>query len=845
MSDQVTAKKEKVNVTIDGNSFSVDAGKTVLEVANGNGIYIPTICWLKKLTPIGSCRICIVEVEGSESPMTSCQLPVSEGMVVTTNSERIAEERKLMVRMMLVNHPIDCPVCERSGECRLQDSTFEFGISRPDITAEPVKREKIWKEWGLVRYDPNLCILCERCVRACREIQGFDAFRIVGKGYSSTIGTKDGKPLDCDYCGQCIDVCPVGALNTSLLLGGRSWDFDNVNSICGYCGVGCTLRLDVKAGQVMRVKTVDDMGNNNGSLCALGYFGFQFSDHKDRLKTPLIKKGDKFEAVSWEDALKTVSDKLNEIKGKDGGDALACIGSGRLLNEDNYLLQKLCRTVLGSNNIDNLVNINNKEFGGDLFNSFESNPIQSTDVIYNSDLIFSIGADLGEENPVIGNMVRSAMRDNLASLLIAHNRNVKFMPHPNRQLLYRYGSEVHLINGIAKCIIETKGISNVDSSANFDKYANNLKQLDLETVAAKAGVTVDQIKDSASIVMSGNSPVILCGRDIYNHPRGVEIFQSVQNLAKIIGGKAILYREECNSQGVNDMGLIPDYLPGYQKQSGSSQKDLLEIAGEGNIKGMIVMGEDILSRYPDGSKAREALNNTEFLIAMDIFPTETALCADVILPIAGPYEVNGTMTNMEGRVQRINKGVDTSGDSKPAWEVIRDIGNRLGGQFDYKSSGDVLKEIRESVSLYGCVDEEKLNNGGCLLSYKNEETPFNFEVIEAGEPYVSENDNEFILNSGNGFFHFPPFSEKSERLGGMTSDYFAEINPADAEKNGINDKDRIEVSCNGSSIEAKAKITEKSAEGSVFIPRIFKDKSVNIFYKGKDDVPSVSIRKLN
>ena len=576
---------EKVTLTIDGKKIVADSKKTVLEAAAENGIYIPTMCYLKKLNPIGSCRVCLVDVEGADDPMTSCQLPVMEGMVVSTKSDRVIELRQLMVKLILVNDPVDCTVCERSGEGRLQDITYEFGISRQDLKAEPVERQKRY-DWKLIRYNPYLCVLCERCIRVCHEVQGASAYKISNNGFRSVIDTVDGKPLDCDFCGQCIAVCPVGALSSGLVLQARSWELNKVRTVCPYCGVGCPINLNVKPvpeslyqgkGKIYRVTSDDNIGINNGNLCAIGRFGYQFIDTEDRIKTPLIRKGDKLVPASWDEALKLTGDKFREIKNSHGGEAIAGIGSERASNEDNYLFQKFFRTVLGSHNIDNPLNMENSSFGSGLFEKFDSPLINSTEYIDKSDAIFTVGADGCEENPVIGNIIRMTMRDKEARLIVASSRDVGFRPPPDFKMVYKYGSEILLINGIIKAIVDSqKSAVGSRESEGIKEFLDYIKNVKLNDVSSKTGIPEDLIRTIASNLSKAKSPVILCGREIYTHPRGVEIVHALQNLSNIINGNIILYREHCNSQGVNDMGVVPDMYPGYKKTADTEAKGNFE-----------------------------------------------------------------------------------------------------------------------------------------------------------------------------------------------------------------------------------------------------------------------------
>ena len=854
---------DKVNLTIDGKKIVADKEKTVLEAATENGIYIPTMCYLKKLNPIGSCRVCLVDVEGADDPMTSCQLPVMEGMVVSTKSDSVIELRQLMVKLILVNHPVDCTVCERSGECRLQDITYEFGISRQDLKAEPVERQKRY-DWKLIRYNPYLCILCERCIRVCHEVQGVSAYNIKNNGFRSVIDTVDEKPLDCDFCGQCIAVCPVGAMSSGLVLQARSWELSKVRTVCSYCGVGCSINLDVKKGKVYRITSDDNIGINNGNLCAMGRFGYQCIDTEERIKTPLIRKGDKLVPASWDEALKVVSNKFKEIKNHNGGEAIAGIGSERASNEDNYLFQKFFRTVLGSHNIDNPLNMENSSFGSGLFEKFDLPLINSTEYINKSDVIFTVGADACEENPVLGNIIRMAMRDKEAKLVVASSRDVGFRPPPDFRLVYKYGSEILLINGIIKAIVERQGArgkgQEIEGSKEFFDYLNGIK---LEDVSSRTGISVELIKTIASNLNKSKLPVILCGREIYTHPRGVEIVHALQNLTNIINGNIILYREHCNSQGVNDMGVLPDMYPGYRKTTDTEAKgnfeklwrgtlpvkgkvtttNIIDDAIDGKIKALYVIGEDIIHRSHNDNRTREALKNIDFIVVQDIFMSDTALYADVVLPSSSFSEREGTWTNMEGRVQKINKAIEPIGESRADWEAIKELANIMGGNFKYSFAEDIFKEITTVVPAYAGITYSSIKNDGKVVNYQSQSRR-RFSVVQHREiESIGDNDMPFILLSGNTFFHLGALSRKSAAMNMLTPECMVEINPADAENLRIKDKDTVTVESRNGSITIKTKVTDKSPQGVVFVPVNFENSPVNALANKKDAVTRVKIIK--
>ncbi len=825
---------EKVNLTIDGKKISADKKRTVLQAALENGIYIPTLCYLEKLNPIGSCRICLVEVEGADEPMTSCQLPVMEGMAVTTKSDKLTELRQMMVKLMLVNHSVDCTVCERSGECQLQTKAYELGVNRQDLKAEPVRRDKRY-DWRLVRYDPYICVLCERCIRVCHEVQGFSAYKISQRGFKSVIDTVDGKPLDCDFCGQCISVCPVGSLSSGLILGARSWELKKTETVCPYCGTGCSIYLDVKPvperlyqgkGEIYRVTSNDDIGINNGNLCAMGKFGYQFVESEDRLKKPLVKNGDKFLPISWDEALELIADKFKDIKKNHGGDAIAGMVSERVTNEDNYIFQKFFKSVLGSSNVDNLMNMNTTAF---------SLQPSAFSLINKADLIFTVGADPAEENPVIGNMIRMAMRDNEACLITASSRNIGFKPPQDYRLAYKYGSEISLISGIVKTIAGSGALSS-DLGVKWEDvkdFIASLNEIKMEDAASKSGVPADLIETIAFKLSKSKSPVILIGKEVYGHPSGAEITNALHNLSCLINGKILLYREYCNSQGVNDMGAVS--VPNH---------DIFDTAMDGKIKALYIMGEDPVVRYYNGSLVRDALKKVSFTVVQDMFLTETAMLANVILPAASFAEREGTFTNMEGRVQKINKAIEPAGESKADWEIINELGRRMGAGFKYSAAEDIFKEITSEISAYSDMTYSNIKKDGQLAKYRVISGK-EFKVVKHKEIEIEGENMPFTLITGNSFFHLGTLSRKSRAMNMLTPECRAEINHKDASDLKISDWDKVKVESASGSIIIKCKVTDKSPRGIVFIPVNFENAPANLLINRRDAITKVKILKAD
>jgi formate dehydrogenase alpha subunit len=738
--DQPRVKKQ-ITCTIDGRSVTVEEGTTILHAARKLGLYVPTLCYMEKLNPIGSCRMCVVEVEGMEGVVTSCQVPVSEGIKVTTQSERLAEERALMVRMMLVNHPLDCPICERSGECLLQDTTVEFKQTSPKYRADKQPRKK-HMDWGLVRYDPNLCIMCERCIKVCTEVQGVSAFKIVGRGFDSQIGTVTGEKLDCEFCGQCISVCPVGALNSGVVLSARSWELKKTKTICPHCAVGCTYDMNTKRHRIIRVTTDDFAGINNGNLCAMGRFGYRFIESGERIKTPLLKKNGNFQPISWEEACRILAGRLRKIQNDHGVNSVAGIGSERATNESNYLFQKFFRTVLGTHQVNSLSNMRSPAWNSELFDRFPSIPlIRSVADIDSSTGVVFFQADGAVENPVIGNIVRRAIYRNNAEIFAFGHREIEYKPYPRVSCAHRVGEEVTVLKGLVRTVLE---LDLVDRStlqeriANLDELVSSANDSPGRLAESVRGFEPEQwnlwVRDLAQHAGKGT---ILIGKSVYINPNAESILNWIQNLAAVLNMKPMLYREFCNSQGVNDMGVSPFVLPGYRPITDLAGLDRIgktwnkklthlmrpvsnvfsAVLSE-DVAGLWIMGEDCLTRWRPAKEVEEALKRVRLLVVQDSFLTETAKLAELVLPSSTFAEQDGTFTNMEGRVQRVCKTIPNIGQSKADWEIIRMVAAEFGAPgFAYTNVEGVFQEIRQLIPAYSSIDPYAAGFDGAIAQY--------------------------------------------------------------------------------------------------------------------------------
>ncbi|MGK7346315.1 MAG: molybdopterin-dependent oxidoreductase [Candidatus Nitrospinota bacterium M3_3B_026] len=837
-----------VTLTINGASVEVPAGTTILNAATKMGVYIPTFCYLKKLLPIGSCRVCSVEVEGVDGPVMSCATPAADGMAVTTESEQLARYRQQMMRFILVNHPLDCPVCERSGECSLQDMTFELGVTN-QIFATAERTRVPLADWNVLRYDKNLCVMCERCVKICREIQGVAALEFDGAGYAARVKPVGSETLDCDFCGQCLSVCPVGAISSAIVLPVRSWEVEKVRTVCPHCAVGCSYHVNVKNGLIARITSGDDIGINTGNLCARGRFGFEAFSAEGRLTKPLVRKNMKHEPVSWDEAVKTVVDRLNETVKKHGPDSVAVLASERITNEDAYLLQKVFREGFKVERLDTMSNMRAPELNSGLFETFgASAPIISYERIEKAGSFFFFGLDAARENPVIANMVRMAMRDHGTPLYVADSRETGFQPNELLRLRYEYGTEAALAAALIRLMAEGEGAIDPASAADgVDDPSLLVKTagaVDPKEAAETTGVPLEKIEAAARGMAERGAPLVFIGKQIHDHPKGLEIVKALSNLARLAGGEALLYREYCNTQGVTDMGVAPSRLPGYEK--GGSQpaagRDIFHDLAEGTLKALVVAGADPTVHYPDGEFIREAIQAAEFVAVTESFMTETAGLADVILPACVQPERDGTYTNNEGRPQLVRKAVEPKGESKPEWEIFQAMAQAAGMDISYASAAQITGEIAQKVPGYTDVAE----GGAGRVSYpgaRGKGRAFEFDP----SPLQIKKDGAYpyLALIGNSLFHLDGLSRESEALNGIEPAAFVEINPEDAGAEGLKDGDAVTVESRQGSIKAVAAVTGKSPKGTVFMPKSFEDApAYRLVYRG-DAATFVRIKKAD
>ncbi len=820
-----------VSLTIDGKNVTVPAGTTILDAAAQLGITIPTLCWLQKVSPTGACRVCAVEVEGVDRNMTACNTPVKEGIKVTTQSEALTAARKKIMELMLVNHPLDCPVCDAGGECGLQDACYELDAVRQDYSAV-LERRPIRYDWSLLESDPNRCILCEKCVKVDHEIVGADAIAVVNRGEATIIDTVDGKPLNCEFCGNCIEACPTGTLiSKPFKFRGRPWTFTVTKSVCGFCSTGCQIEYHSRNNRVERV-TSSDTTYNNGNLCINGRFGYAYLNTPDRLTVPLVKEGGAQVSADWNRAMTGAVAKLKEIVAGAGPQAVAGIGSPRVTNEESYLFQKLLRDAIGTGNIDSEARLGYAQAQAVLQGIFGCTGASATiDRIDRAQAILVIGCDLNAESTGVEYRVIKAATKNDARLVLANMRNVKLKKYANAHLSYRPGAELALITGLMKAILD-EGLENKEfiaaATSGFAALQGALASQQLASLAEAAGVSEASLREAARYLGKKKDVAVIFGADVIRGG-GVETVKAVANLALLLGapmaenGGIFPIEQKNNIQGMLDMGVAPDHLPGY-RPAAAPGKDLWQIVAgieQGTVKALYLLGCDPLATFPESDRIRKALARLDLLIVQDIATSELTGLAHVVFPGAAAAEKSGSFTTPDNRVQCLSRAVTPPGDAREDWDIIGELISRLTGAPHARSVAEVTVEMQEASGIYGgsCT----LVDGRCSgLTKAMPAAPATYAFSAATVPAAPAVE-PFTLIVGPIGFHNGSMSTRSANNLTVSPAGFVEVASADAARLGIVDGGSVRVTAANVSITGPAKVSSRIQAGTIFAPVHFRD----------------------
>lgn len=920
-----------VQITINGKIIQVSEGTTVLHAAEKGNIKIPTLCDHPDLTPYGGCRLCVVQVKGYRFPMAACVLAVEDGMVVETETPALTRARTAVLEMLLYAYhddgyameyglPKDTEFVRLLKQYRIDINRHMNPVPRYPVNADP--NPFVW-------VDLNKCIVCTRCVRACAEVQGRFVWAMASRGYDThpiAGANTDMLSARCESCGACVAYCPTGALDNKMSVAAGAPD-RLVTTTCTYCGVGCQLDLNIKDDRIIRVTSHSNGSPNGMSLCVKGRYGYDFIHHPERLTKPMVRRyllenkpkpeikehpssfilqpsslqdgvspstvGGRlwdWVEVSWDVALDITARKLAQTRDTYGPNAVGVLSSAKCLNEENYLMNKFARQVIGTNSVDHCARLCHSSTVAGLANSLGSgamtNPMD--DIVENAQALFIIGSNTTEQHPVFGAKIRQAVLRRKVKLVVADPRKIDITEFAVLHLRHRPGTDVALINGLMNIIL-SKGWEDKEFIAGrtegFDEFQAVVKEYPPEMVCEITGVSPEKLYQAAEILATNKPMAVIWAMGITQHIVGVRNVMDLANLQMLLGNLGVSgggvnpLRGQNNVQGACDMGGLPNIYPGYQSVTdpeirkkfeaawgvplddkvGLTVTEMIPAAGKGDVKALYILGEDPVMSDPDSGKIRKYLAACNFIVLQEIFPSETSRYADVMLPGTSFAEKTGTFTNTERRVQMVRKAIPSPGEARRDWVITADLARRVlafgnrkvklatFSNWSYVDSGEIMDEIAALTPIYAGISHIRLERGQKLQwpvrGPEHNGTPIlhvgqftrgkgKFAPIEHIPP-AEEPDEEYpmVLTTGRVIYHWHG-GEMTRRAKGLMEIYGEariEVNPEDAETMGIRDGEarRVRVTSRRGSIEASAWVTDRVPPGTVFANFHFPEASAN------------------
>ncbi len=869
---------DTVHLTIDDRAIEVAKGETILEAGRGLGIEIPTICWHPNLTAPSLCRMCVVEQEGARVLVPACTREAEDGMVIRTTSERVMRTRKLLCE--LLESTVDL---SKAPELGRYAELYGAESGRYDVTR---REARVYDDNPTYVRDYDKCLMCWRCVQACgTDAQHTFAIARAGRGFDSHIATFFDVPIPestCVYCGNCVGVCPTGALEGKRLLQigrtateGTGNGLTRTRTTCSYCGVGCQIEMNVQDGRVVGVTSQPDVAPNNGSLCVKGRFGYDYVDSPRRLTTPLIRKNGEFAEASWDEALDLVARRLGDIKAEHGPDAIAAFSSAKCTNEENYLMQKLLRAVVGTNNVDHCSRLCHAASVAALNMSIGSAAMSnSMNETIDADCILVTGSNTTEAHPVASLDIKAAARERGARLIVVDPRRIEIADFATLWLRQRPGTDVVVFTAMCKVILDEALVDwnfVEERTENLEALVEALEDFSLEEAERISGVPAEDIATAARWYANAERAMIFWGMGISQSSHGVDNALSLINLAMLAGhlGKRSTglnpLRGQNNVQGASDMGVLPNVFTTYQKTDdeeivqkferawgarltrvpGMVATEIVPAAAEGRVKAMLIMGENPMMSEPDLHHTEKALRNLEFLCAIDIFMNETGEIADVVLPAASLAEKDGTTTNTDRRVQRIRKAVEPPGQARADWRVLADLATRMGYPMNYNHPREIFDEMRTVTPGYAGINYERIEQQGIQWPCPTEDhegTPYlyadgfprglgKFFPLEYRPPVeLPDEEYPYVLSTGRILYHWHggTISRESPSLAGIYPKGVVEIHPEDGLKLGLESGDWMKVASRRGEVVAEAKLTDRSPLGVVFISFHWKEAAANV-----------------
>ena len=883
-----------ISLTIDGREVTVPAGTSVMRASIESGSNVPKLCATDSLEPFGSCRLCMVEIEGRKGYPASCTTPAEAGMVVRTQSDRLQQLRKGVMELTISDHPLDCLTCSANGDCELQDMAGATGLREVRYGYKGANHLALVKDESnpYFSYDPSKCIVCNRCVRACEETQGTFALTISGRGFESRVSPGQDQPFmesECVSCGACVQACPTATLQERTVIHWGQPEHSVVTT-CAYCGVGCSFKAEMKGNEVVRMVPHKDGAANHGHSCIKGRFAWGYATHKDRITKPMIRNRitDPWREVGWDEAIGYAASEFKRIQQKYGRDAVGGISSSRCTNEEVYLVQKLVRAAFGTNNVDTCARVCHSPTGYGLGQAFGTSAgTQTFDSVMKMDVALVIGANPTAAHPVFASRLKRRLREG-ARLIVIDPREVELVQSPHIKADYhlqlRPGTNVAVLTALAHVIVTEGLVQEAYVAERCDAKAyREWKEFvarpenSPEASEADSGVPAELVRGAAQLYATGGNAAIYYGLGVTEHSQGSTAVMAIANLAMATGnigreGVGVNpLRGQNNVQGSCDMGSFPHELPGYRHISDSTVRgefeaawgvtlspepglripNMFDAALAGSFMGLFCQGEDIVQSDPDTQHVAKALAAMECIVVQDLFLNETAKFAHVFLPGASFLEKDGTFTNAERRISRVRKVMPPKA-GKADWEATMALSNALGYPMNYRHPAEIMAEIAHLTPSFAGVTYDKLERMGSLQWPCNDAAP-------SGTPLMHE--NGFARGKGRFIItKYVPTDEKVTRrlpllltTGRVLSQYNVgaqtrrtenvrwhdedrlELHPHDAEDRGIRDGDWVGVQSRAGETVLRACVTERVQPGVVYTTFHFPESGANVITTDSSD----------
>ena len=890
-----SAATEQVSLTIDGRAVTVPAGTSVMRAAAECGGSIPSLCATDSVKAFGSCRLCLVEIDGRRGTPASCTTPVEPGMVVHTQSERLARLRKGVMELYISDHPLDCLTCSANNDCELQDTAAEVGLRDVRYGYDGANHLGLATDSSNPYFDfePDKCIVCSRCVRACDEVQGTLALSVDGRGFASAISAgqagDDFLSSECVSCGACVQACPTSALMEKSVkeLGKPE---RAVVTTCAYCGVGCTFRAEMRGEQLVRMVPWKDGKANRGHSCVKGRFAWGYAQHRDRILRPMIRETieQPWREVSWDEALGYTAAKLNAIKAQYGARALGGISSSRCTNEEVWLVQKLVRSGFGSNNIDTCARVCHSPTGYGLSKTYGTSAgTQDFDSVEQADVVLVIGANPTDGHPVFASRLKRRLRQG-AKLIVIDPRRIDLVRSPHIEAAHHLplqpGTNVAVLTAMAHVIV-TEGLADeafIRERCEFDEYQDwarfvSEERHSPEVLEAVTRVPAADLREAARLYATGGNGAIYYGLGVTEHSQGSSTVMAIANLAMATGnigrpGVGVNpLRGQNNVQGSCDMGSFPHELPGYRHISGADVRasfeadwgvaldpepglripNMLDAALDGSFRALYIQGEDILQSDPNTHHVAAGLKAMDLVIVHDLFLNETANYAHVFLPGSTFLEKTGTFTNAERRIQMVRKVMEPANGLED-WQVTQELARAMGLGWNYADTAQIMDEVARLTPTFAGVSHARLDAEGSLQWPVNEAHPDGSPIMHVDgfvrgkgkfmvTDYVPTDEKTgprypLLLTTGRilSQYNVGAQTRRTENVAWHEEDRL-EIHPTDAESRGINEGDWVGIGSRAGQTVLRARITERVAPGVVYTTFHFPESGANVITTDNSD----------